>query len=298
MTIAAGFRFDAGIILCADSEESTGTSIKVSVPKIEVIDKKWSKLVLTGAGDADMLNRAFEEISESVGPRFSHDAIRGAIEQVVSDLYNQYVYPTPGEDKPYFELLVGYHTAKGADFIKISRRATVRPKQHEVIGYGILQAAQLMDRWYRPAMSEDEAILLAVYLLQQTKRYVPYCGGPSRICILRPDGKVEWVSSARVTVEENYADEFDETIRDPFFACANRGVTDADFEDLAESVQASWTVLRILNRVRPPIKLTEEAPASAPHRKAAEDLVMPGPSAPPTKRKVVARVLRGSKRGR
>ena len=48
MTIAAGFRFDGGILFCADGEETTGPTVKISVPKIEIFDKEYAKYVVTG----------------------------------------------------------------------------------------------------------------------------------------------------------------------------------------------------------------------------------------------------------
>lgn len=297
MTVAAGFRFNDGIILCADSEESTGTSIKVSVPKIEVIDKTWSKFVLTGAGDSDLVNRAFEDINDQLGARLTHDGIRNVVESVMANIQDRYIYPVQGE-KPFVQIIVGFHTVKGADFVKVSGRASVRPPGYEVIGYGLLHAGQLMSRLYRPGMSEPEAILLAVYLLQQTKRYVPYCGGPSRICILRLDGKVEWVSSARMLRDEHYADRFDEAFAAPFFAAVRGDVSEEKFSDLAESVKFRLNLLRkTIQTSFLPLRHLEGAPATPPRKKAVKS---PTPSAPPPEptRKAAPRVRQGSKRGR
>jgi 20S proteasome alpha/beta subunit len=295
VTIAAGFRFDGGIVLCADSEESTGQSVKVSVPKIEIVDKKFSKLVFTGAGDADMLNRAFEDITNSVGARYTHEAIRYSIESVVSDLYREYVYPIPGDDKPYFELLVAYQTAKGCDFVKITRNVTVRPKNYEVIGLGFLHAAHLMNRWYHDGMSEAEAILLAAYVLQQTKLYVPSCGGPSRICILRPDGTVEWVSPVRIMADERYVERFDATMRVPFFACANPAVTDEQFEAILQSVQVRLLGLRHVTQTRPVFAHSPGIDASAKPKNVRTGSSRPTPLLSP-KQTRAGRVLRDSKR--
>jgi 20S proteasome alpha/beta subunit len=293
VTIAAGFRFAGGIVLFADSEEATGDSVKVSVQKIEVVDKKFSKLLFAGAGSADMVNRAIEEITAQIGPRYTHQAIREVIERTVSTLYGAYVYPTPGDDKPYFELLVAYHTAKGSDFVKISRSATVRPAHYDVIGLGLLHAAHMMDRSFRPNMGQVEALMLAVYVLQQTKRYVPYCGGPSQICILRPDGAVEWISEQQVRAFENFADRFDRAMRNPFLCCLDPDVSDADYQRMFEQLRSSvFTYRRFFAKPEPDAFMRVFGPSVAIDRKPRQlpDQPKDSPKA--------ERGLQRSKRGR
>jgi hypothetical protein len=67
-----------------------------------------------------------------------------------------------------------------------------------------LPCCHLVDKWSHEEMTESETILLAVYVLQQTKRYVPYCGGPSRIYLLRHDGRVDMVPHQSVSGLEWY----------------------------------------------------------------------------------------------
>jgi 20S proteasome alpha/beta subunit len=272
MTIAAGFRFDGGVLLCADSEETRGDAVKVSVPKIEVFDKRYSKLVVTGAGDSDLLDRAFEELDRRIPARNSEVAIVQTIENLVRELYAKYVYPHPGEDKPRFELLVGFQRNGKADFVKMSNTAVVRPKLQQVIGYGVPHAAPLLDRWARDGMSESETVLLATWVLQQTKRYVPYCGGESRICVLRHDGRADWVPRAATLKLERYSDLFDEAIREAFFAGADASLSVADFTRLFNHTALEVSMLHKLIVDDPPLRyyVSNVPPSVRPRRKPSQ----------------------------
>jgi 20S proteasome alpha/beta subunit len=268
VTIAAGFRFSDGIVVCADSEESS-EAVKKSVPKIEIFDRKYGRSIVTGAGDADMLNRAFEEIESQVQARDSFSAARDTVEAIVQRLNQRYVYPVTGEDQPVFALLVALQTKGSFDFFTIGLSASVRPKDHAEIGVGDVHASHLMARFYRPNMTQDDAVLLAIYMLQQTKRYVPGCGGDSHIYIMRTDGRIDSVAQATIEAHERYADRFNSALHEAFFGGVNASLNDAQFRRvLSASVRS---LLKLRNSMDPhrPFELKRILGPSKTGRRAA-----------------------------
>ena len=62
MTIAAGFPCKDGLILCADTQEVISGYVKTETEKMTVIQGGQWNVVITGAGESDLIELAVQEI--------------------------------------------------------------------------------------------------------------------------------------------------------------------------------------------------------------------------------------------
>jgi hypothetical protein len=90
MTIAAGFRCYDGVVLCTDSEHTSGQS-KFYQKKIFQIEAENAKVYLAGAGDDLYIKSAAERIESAIrGKLLNLEQIKVASQKVVSSLYKKH----------------------------------------------------------------------------------------------------------------------------------------------------------------------------------------------------------------
>ncbi len=65
MTIAGGILCTDGAILCADTQETIGDYSKHDTSKIRSFHSNVFTVVMTGGGDSDYLEQAFEMINDA-----------------------------------------------------------------------------------------------------------------------------------------------------------------------------------------------------------------------------------------
>lgn len=232
LTIATGFRCSDGVLLCADTEHTLGDQLKFSSSKISVIDAKGLMVAIAGAGDAAFIRMAFEKAVDRVLACDEIESIKGAIEETILDIHDKHIRLYPGEQKPYFDLLVAAWTEKErrATLLRTSSTAIVDGGLYECIGMETGLAHYLIDKLYRAGISTKYAAFLAVNVLQQTKKYTPYCGGASHIMILDNDGHLAMETTGDVVDREQYFHDYDSVTRDILFECADLDLADDEFK--------------------------------------------------------------------
>lgn len=61
---------------------------------------------------------------------------------------------------------------------------------YDCVGVGLLLAKYLADKFYRSDGDWRRGILLSIYLLEEVKRSVQFCGGESHVVLLNDDGRI------------------------------------------------------------------------------------------------------------
>lgn len=212
MTIAAGFRCGDALVLCADTEVTVGTDLKLRRTKVLTYEADDCKILFVGAGNADFIRMVSQKICNAVGPSPTHYEIQCLVEKTLLNVFRNHIrwYPTPEDQKPNFELLVSVWTKdEGLELLKTSATAINRGGNFECIGWGAALAGYLADKRYSYLLTEKEGMAVAIYILQQAKDYVPYCGKESSVQILRADGTIKSVSTTQIVQQEEYFDEFE-----------------------------------------------------------------------------------------
>jgi 20S proteasome alpha/beta subunit len=118
MTIAAGFRFADGILLCADTQISYGGIEKVSGTKILPYEfKNGSKVVFTFSGTVNYAKGGIKECVRAISklPAVSREELENAICDSLNEYFKKLVYTHPHYQQaggPDFFLVIGLWSPK------------------------------------------------------------------------------------------------------------------------------------------------------------------------------------------
>jgi hypothetical protein len=226
VTIVAGFKSSASVVLAADTQEIIGEHLKMSVPKLKrYVDADPWRAVIGGAGGSDIIEHAFEQIeSINAGVRSTKE-FREALDDILSSIYDKYIYSRPDDvrSENEFRLLIGLWTEKDSlTLLQTSGPLSIPcPRGYGCVGWGESHARKMADQWYTGGLGEKETVLLANYILKHTKRYEPNCGGNTHILTLDECGVSGSYSPEECHDDEAFTDLFDLGIQFPFFYCAN-----------------------------------------------------------------------------
>jgi len=124
VTIAADFRFDLGILLCADTRW-TGKA-KTEATKIFTIKHHAATVVLALAGREAFAKRAVERIAENIRTldqeKLTLSKLQDKIEAGLRDIY-QHIYTHPDRktpDSPEFAFVMGLYSPIDGHFLLMS----------------------------------------------------------------------------------------------------------------------------------------------------------------------------------
>jgi len=218
MTILAGFWCQNGIVLGSDSEETRGL-LKLPVPKIEILEAKHVKCIVAGAGSADLVTLTLEQIQLRLPTRkIIIGQLRELLTDAVTAVHEGYVDPQDKENPGVTLLSATWARDSGIELVRTGNRISVPVRRHETVGYGQDLASYLIETLY----DEQHATIhhmqrLAAYVLSQTKKFAPYCGGDSQIYTLQRDGTVEQRSAVQIFNDEQFARLLSVTSRDLFY---------------------------------------------------------------------------------
>jgi hypothetical protein len=197
VTIIAGFRCLDGIVLCADTQETLGTS-KRNVPKLrfepsdpitEIADNHSNlAAAFCGAGDGPFIDKLIEESWRAAKTKSNLSEACDAVEVSIKRQYKEFgsIYQ-PGEC-PEVQLIFGMKMDGQSRLF-----TAIGPIVNEKFGFdsggiGHYMADFLASKMHHAQMTSLQCAILATYILVQAKEHVDGCGGDSQIAILRNTG--------------------------------------------------------------------------------------------------------------
>ncbi len=195
VTIAAGFRYRDGILLCADREITEGAS-KFSQCKIfgEQISPAVS-LGFTFAGAVDYAEMAIQEITAAVKSSHltGHAEIWGAIKDVVHDIYVDSIGGLVESQQAGagFSLLVAVWAEGGLKLYGTEDTALREVSQFRCIGIGKELAKYVLERDFvqgSDQMPLQTVEVIALRILEHAKQSVSHCGKETDVLILDSGG--------------------------------------------------------------------------------------------------------------
>jgi hypothetical protein len=261
LTIAAGFFFSKGIVLCADSQYTAVGSTKTVGAKIFhrtfAFPSGSSSLAVAFSGSVDYARMAIDELWADVATisesEFSGETVRSVLSERLRTFYTQHFYPHPyyGRNGPSLEFLIALrsHTTQKLSLFRSSETAVVELPQFGAVGIGTLLSDYLIPISYHHAkMSLKDVTAIAVHILYQTKRYVDGCGGTSEFLVLHDDGTVGTIDRLDITLGEQFSDFYDHVLRNIFLEASDGQASDADLRSAVEHLYTSLQVHR--DRVR------------------------------------------------
>jgi 20S proteasome alpha/beta subunit len=197
LTIVAGFRCHEGIVLCADTQETVGAS-KRNIPKLRFepnhrshigVDPDKLAVCFCGAGSNgvfmdEMIERAWDASYEAA----SLDEACNSIKTAIKDYYKESGAIYQVGYCPEVELIYGVKMHGESRLFYSLGPAVVEKKNYATGGQGLYLADFIASRSYNEYLDLKPCVILAAYILFETKENVEGCGGDSHIAILRNEG--------------------------------------------------------------------------------------------------------------
>jgi 20S proteasome alpha/beta subunit len=265
VTIAAGFKFKGGIMLCADSQFNHGGTLKTSGKKIFIryFKKPKASIAFAIAGSVAHAQKAIRKICERINtidsPTVAADSLVTAIEAALEPFYKDHIRTHPDyqkSDGPEFDLIIATWTqADGEKLYATSEDCCSEVEDYEFIGVGEYLARYLVKDIYQPTMNIMEITTLATEALLQTKDNVPDCGGNSEFTVLLDIANGSFGNAVDFTISriEKFSQPFSRGLHEILFAVQN-----LDFDE--EKVKAKFRDFEsLLSTVRDEQKETRNA---------------------------------------
>lgn len=189
MTIAAGFSSASGAVLCADSEETAW--LKGSTQKAYLYPLAPNRMFgMASAGHASLCDLLQQQIWYALVRNKKADLDLGLIEEVVERIHKRHIWPNP--DKPSVgAVLVLTSPKRGPRLIRVLDGVVTEHQDYVAVGVGADMATywqRILMRERTMALSMNELIAIATYVVWQTKQSVPGCGGRTSILVFSPNG--------------------------------------------------------------------------------------------------------------
>ena len=254
-TICAAFRYEHGILLCADSEYGYG-SLTLPGQKLFPVRSPncGMNLVFALAGSVPEGSSAIQTLSyalHSKSESMDKEKLRVFLGEELRLFYRDYIYSNPSyvtEKQPDFSLIIA---AWFEDTKTLSLLRTDGPTPNIVGDYCLSGSGESLGSFvvgpinpYRehriPPL--QETILLASNMLYQVKKYVSSCGGRSVFNFIGDDGSVHADVDFGPLLPSSYSETFERIVADLFYASAN-----LDVEDGRVSIKLALTDERICN---------------------------------------------------
>ena len=249
MTIAAGFRADGGVLLCADQLHLAPDGFKTYSPKVSAwIAGPWR------CGFAYAGNKANSEIAirnlvntiERSGANVWQDLVEPMSRSVLSTA-RSYIdrHPASERDAYCFELLIALNRPPSGDvgFLATSNGA-LNPvaENYAFTGVGSSYGECVGRVASLGTLSLDVAILLGSRSIATAKRYTNDCGGPSNFVFIYNEAKPTIpIASFNEPFIEDYVVEYETTMDRILLMCANPTSTiesvRKELDDLARSAE-------------------------------------------------------------
>lgn len=229
MTIAAGFHFQDGILLCADTELQQGYSkfvgSKLFIPQLGDLPIRMAFAI---AGSVPNAQKAIRRMTEAVrgipadqcSPTRVVDGMEKCLEEIYENIRRQPGYGR--ESGPDFWLLIALWTKLGLELYATHEDCINKCEASAFVGIGDYFARYVAETAYRPNFSGMEIIPFAVHVLKQTKNNVPGCGGASQVLMIRAsDGEPADIEQFDISTLEEFSGAFHRAFQSLCFEVVN-----------------------------------------------------------------------------
>lgn len=216
LTIAAGFRFAGGVLLCADSEITHGTELKTRGSKIFPYSFKASgnKAVFTFSGDMALSKMCIQKIAHRLASdaedRWSLPMMYDSASEQLYEFHHKYVFKHPRYgfgDALSVNLIMSMWSAKDGrlGLYQSTEEALVEIDDLDamaVTGSGASFASYVA----RPLvphglMGVADLVTVGTYMLKEAKEHVPGCGKSSELITITAKGEIGnlgWLHASEV----------------------------------------------------------------------------------------------------
>jgi hypothetical protein len=255
VTIAAGFRFNGGVIICADTQETIAHS-KTSVPKLRLEPSMMVgrdspddlMIAMAGAGDGPFIDKLVERAWEGASPARSFAEACSKIETSIKETHQEYGQIFQLGYLPGAELIYGVKMHGDSKLFGSQGPIVNEKHSYGSVGAGYYMADFLASRMHQRYLPGPDAVILAAYVLFQCKEHVDGCGGESHIVALNETGDSRFVDPWRVDFATQQLQVTDGLISRLLLSAPDYSVADAQFKKELQSISAMIESIRYAGR--------------------------------------------------
>jgi 20S proteasome alpha/beta subunit len=252
VTIAAGFKFDDGLVICADTQQTYSGVLKLNATKLVPINfahNGRSQVIFAIAGSVRYARMAVQKIQAAIAGRTPEDmTLLGIFESIETELlafHKAHIHPHPRygmSGSPEFQLLIGaWSHIDGMGLFMTDDTAVNGVDDYACVGTGEYLAHYLAKPLYQSTDLElNEIVALATHILLNAKVYVDGCGGNSEFIVLHKDGQLSPVKWFDISQGESYSQDFEQAMQLVFYAAADLKKSD---DDLKAAIAALTSLL-------------------------------------------------------
>ena len=174
MTYIAAFRCQHGLVMCADTQETRGDQ-KNYTEKLEIDEDHSFPIAVGGAGVDDIIRPLMQEILERVvkGKAATKAALRTAMKATIKEVYEKDV-PLLVVKRQHLTpqlLIAAKPTNEEFCIFPVIGRRLYKEQRRAIVGYPSNYNFGLLERFHRDDLPIQQAVILATYLVSQSKKY-------------------------------------------------------------------------------------------------------------------------------
>jgi hypothetical protein len=230
MTYISAFECLGGIVMCADTQE-THEAAGGRKEEMEYVEKLYAPenlkfpIAVGGAGIEEPIEAFALELFEQVekNPPATVADLRSVIQASITEVHSSdaKLSAWPGMYRTTKCIVAAKPTNdEFAIFVTTGKRVSFRKKEPVIIGYDTPANMALLKRMYRPGLPMQQAVMLSIYLLSQSKARDVGVGGDPRIVIVRDNGA--WIDDTEYVKQfEVFIGDFLKLIDPLFLDCVD-----------------------------------------------------------------------------
>ncbi len=222
MTIIVGIVCGKALVMASDSQAMTSRGVdvkRVDYTKIYQFNLDSDlKVLVTGAGETSFITRAVEMLQTRWKEKrvSTNRELADLAEDTMNMIQKRYVVDRmnalgvsksrdlqrSGVEDPFnlqelgrtpaFALMLGVlDRAEGSIYIIHPDGVAEKTERYSSLGSGSAYAEYLLARLCCEGLEVDEAVKLAIYVIEEVKKIDPNCGGPTQVSVVNEAGIVE-----------------------------------------------------------------------------------------------------------
>jgi len=235
MTIAAGFNFPDGIVLCADTKHAGSYKVEAS----KILTQRYGNGAMSAfvyAGNMRYCRMAIESFESQIASLTKRQAtlpmMRALVEKELVSIHKGHIYVHPRFRTQ--ELSIGFVGAiwsprDGLYNFSTDDTSIIRFRGYDCIGSGEYLAHFLIRPRYKSLtrpVALDDVLLIAISTLMSIREYDADCGGKSEFVVVRRDGQFTPVKTLDISHGEHVAMGFREATDKLLLTISNPKVLD------------------------------------------------------------------------
>lgn len=197
VTICAGFKSSLGVVICADSQETTGT-MKFDAPKLVIRPSVGEptdqvRMAFAGAGHGPFIDKLTDEMWKAAkrGPQMDHASVLNRVEDAVIECHRKIWGLYGADSRPETEMLFVIYTDTQVELYKSHGPIVLSVSDQAFVGVGEELAAYICEHVRSGTDSLEEDVSTGLYIIENAKKYVDGCGGDTQIAAVFVDGSIQ-----------------------------------------------------------------------------------------------------------